>query len=359
MKRSIILAGVTAAATTAALASAPATAAAPVVSDPIAEGLVTPLQLDIHNGKIYVAQSFMGVISRVKADGSLKNLVMEKGGAAIGGVSASKKKIAYTINDDGDEQNPKQRSALKIRRADGTTRKVADLQKFEETRNPDQVNSYGFQGLDAECAAQVPEEVGGAPYSGISDTNPYALAKRPGGGWYVADAGANAILSVTPKGKVRTVAVVPPRPTVITAEAASTLGLPECTVGETYNFEPVPTDVEVAPKGKLFVTLLPGGPEDPSLGNRGAVVSVNPDTKAVATVFEGLMSPTNLALGPKNTIYVTEMFAGWITEIKGKNATLVAERPLPGAVEWYDGKLYATLDVLNEEVGGYLVSITP
>ena len=62
---------------------------------------------------------------------------------------------------------------------------------------------------------------------------------------YVADAAGNTILSVKPNGKVKTLAVLPPVPVVITPEAAAANKLPACTVGRTFNFEPVPTDVEV------------------------------------------------------------------------------------------------------------------
>lgn len=43
---------------------------------------------------------------------------------------------------------------------------LADTLAYEQENNPDQVNSYGFQGLSAECAALVPAEIGGgAPHN--------------------------------------------------------------------------------------------------------------------------------------------------------------------------------------------------
>ena len=104
--------------------------------------------------------------------------------------------------------------------------KVADLWRFEKRHNPDAAATYGFLNLSERCAAQVPAEIGGKSYNGIVDAHPYALADAKGGGWYVADAGANAILHVSPRGSIKVVAVLPRQKTRVTAEAASALDLP-------------------------------------------------------------------------------------------------------------------------------------
>ena len=335
----------------ASLTVAPAQAA-PHVSDPLAEGLVTPLQMDVVNGKVYVAQAFAGLVSKVRPDGSVKDLVVEKG-ASTGGVAVRGKKVAYTINDD----EGKMRAQLKLRKRSGKTKRIADLQRFEENHNPDAVNTYGFLDLDPYCAAQVPEEIGGEPYPGIVDTNPYALANRHKRGWYVADAGANAIFDVTETGRVRTLAVLPPLPTEITADAAGALGLPECVVGSHYAFEPVPTDVEVAENGALFVTLLPGGPESPALGARGAVVRINPWSGRIRTVAQGFFAATNLALGGRGRVYVTEMFGDKVSVVKDGTPKTFVELPMPGAIEHSDGRLYVATSVLDEENGGSIVKV--
>jgi hypothetical protein len=96
------------------------------------------------------------------------------------------------------------------------------------------------------------------------------VSALPGDAWVVGDAGGNDLLKVDKHGRITVLSVLPRQPSVITAEAAAGLGLPDCVVGATYNFEAVPTDVEVAADGKLIVSLLPGGPEDPSLGVRAA-----------------------------------------------------------------------------------------
>jgi SMP-30/Gluconolactonase/LRE-like region len=121
---------------------------------------------------------------------------------------------------------------------------------------------------------------------------------------YVADAGANSVVSVDlGSGKTRTVAVLPPRPFKITTAdtATAAVGLPACVAGRTYAFEPVPTDVAVGPDGRLYVTSLPGGPEGPQLGARGAVFKVDPDNGRVKLVADGILSPSGLALDEDGT----------------------------------------------------------
>jgi hypothetical protein len=81
---------------------------------------------------------------------------------------------------------------------------------------------------------------------GLPPSHPYVVASLGRGSWAVADAGANAILKVSATGQV-------------------------------------PTDVEVGPLGQPWVSTLPGGPEDPSLGARGSA-SLPRDTRGPAVV---------------------------------------------------------------------------
>ena len=99
---------------------------------------------------------------------------------------------------------------------------------------------------------------------------------------------------------------------------------------KTYAFEAVPTDVEVGKDGWLYVSTLPGGPEDPSLGARGRVYRVDPRTGKNQLIARGFAGATNLALGKRGEIYVTELFAGRISVIKhGEVKPYVT---LPGAL---------------------------
>jgi sugar lactone lactonase YvrE len=195
-------------------------------------------------------------------------------------------------------------------------------------------------------------------YSGIVESHPYGLADAPGGGWYVADAAANAVLKVMPDGAVELVTVMPSQDLVATKKQAEATGLPGCVAGHTFRAEPVPTDVEVDDDGQLVVSLLPGGPEDPALGARGSVHRIDPATGEHTMVADEVATATNVALDG-DTIYVTELFASKITEIAADGTkSLFAEKSTPAAVEWADGKLYATVGLASSK-GAKLVAMTP
>ena len=85
-------------------------------------------------------------------------------------------------------------------------------------------------------------------------------------------------------------------------------GAPDCLVGKKFGLEAVPTDVEVGPDGKLYVTSLPGGPEDPSLGLNGRVLRINPTNGRVKTLVGGLLSPTGVAVASNGDIYIAQLF---------------------------------------------------
>jgi hypothetical protein len=164
----------------------------------------------------------------------------------------------------------------------------------------------------------------------------------------VGDAGGNAILGVT-GGKVKTVAVLPPTKVKVTREAMNAVGLPDCVKGLKYRFEPVPTDVEMGPDGWLYVSSLPGGPEDGSLGAQGRVYKVNPSTGKIKEVARGFVSTTNVAVADNGDVYVAQLFAGSIVRIPAGTDKIkaFAEVSLPAAIEWTEDGLYATIDALK------------
>ena len=84
--------------------------------------------------------------------------------------------------------------------------------------------------------------------------------------------------------------------------AGNTVEVPACVAGHEYAFEPVPTDVELGPDGWLYVSSLPGGPEDPSLGARGAVFRVSPWTGHVRLWAEDILSPTGIAVSDSGDV---------------------------------------------------------
>jgi hypothetical protein len=317
----------------------------PTLSDPIADGLAGPLQLTVHGSTIYVGQSFAGILTKITPHGT-EDIAANPGGEIAGSAVDGWKSVVYTTRNGPPVGAPESSTLSRVRR--GTTSVVADLLAYETENNPDGGVQYGFvEPLPADCAAQLPPELGPPSYTGLLDSHAYGVADASFGRTYVADAGANAILSVSSKGKVRTVAVLPPQPLLVTAENAAIIGLPECTIGLTYNFESVPTDVEVGRWGILYVTTLPGGPEDPSLGARGAVYAVNPWNGDVWQVASGLAGATNLAIGKHGSIYVAELFGGRVSKIVDGAPQTVIELTEPAGLEYANGKLYVSHDVFG------------
>lgn len=347
-----------------AVAVAPAAAHAPAAPPPqeptvAVDGLFTPLSFDVTpRGDLYVAQAFAGVLTHVTKEGEQHVVAVAAEGSSVGAVSVSGGTVTWAER--ADEDFVVTGSLLHRLAADGTMTTV-DILAYEVAANPDSVNTYGIQGLTDECVAAIPEEVAPfvLPYSGLPDSNPYGSV-TVGTTTYVADAGANAVLAVSADGVISTVAVLPAVPITVTGAAAEGLGLPDCAVGLEYWAEPVPTDVEVGRDGWLYVTSLPGGPEDDSLGANGAVYRVDPATGAVELVARGFLGATNLAVAPNGTIYVTELFGGRVSAISrtGEIVT-VAELVMPAAVEWQKGRLYVSTGALDFENGGAVVSFIP
>lgn len=156
-------------------------------------------------------------------------------------------------------------------------------------------------------------------------------------------------------GSISTVAVLPPQPVTFTDAQAAALNPedPSCLVGQTYAFEPVPTDVEVSRRGQLWVTTLPGGPEDPSLGARGSLYTVSQGSGRSTRIATGFAGATNLALADDGTAYVTELFGGKISKVNrwGKVSTF-KEIQSPLAVEVQGSWLYAaTMAPVDPDTG--------
>ena len=195
--------------------------------------------------------------------------------------------------------------------------------------------------------------VSGRPYAGIYESHPYAVANDLKGGWYVADAAANAILHVGRGGRTTVAAVLPAQKVTVTEGLADEIDLPDCTIGEKYAFEPVPTDVEVVPAtGKLIVSLLPGG----ELPGTGAVYRVNPRTHSAVRLARGFSGATNVALGRRGRIFVAELFADRISVLRDGRIRTVVEEPglMPAGVEFVRGTLYASTGIFGE---GQIVTI--
>jgi hypothetical protein len=319
-------------------------AAAVTVSAPIAEGLAGPFGLAVgSDGTVYVSQAFAHKLTAIGADGA-RDIATAPG--FISGVAADGRGTVTFTGLGATESN----LSMLVRRVlpNGSMSTLADVGAYEHAVNPDQVNTYGFVELSAECAVQLPADGHPPSYSGIVESNAFAVAIMPDGTRVVADAAGNDLVGVGSNGQLSTLAVLPPTPPLeITAEAAAASGWPACTVGAHYRFEPVPTDVELGRDGMLYVSSLPGGPEDSSLGARGAVYRVNPANGQATLIASGFAGAIDLAISPAGKIYVAELFGNRISVVNSGAPAPLVDLSAPAAVEWAEGTLYATTGALG------------
>jgi hypothetical protein len=314
---------------------------------PVTDRLVGPLHISAgRHGSVTVSESFAGRLTRVDANGN-QVVLYETPDWDVAG-NAQRGGTTYVLESQGAGPDPAPLAGhVRIIDEDGHQRTLGDFAALETEDNADGGIRYGYRDLPAGCEAKLPANMP-ANYTGEVDSHPYGIAVTEHT-IYVADAGANSVVSVDiASGDTETVAVLPPRSYKITAEAAASNGLPDCVVGTTYDFEAVPTDVAVGPDGWLYVTSLPGGPEDPALGPRGAVFKVDPDGGEVRLVADDIMTPTGLALDDHGDMYVASLFGKGVLRIDPDSGeqTLVLAASFAADVDLCGDLLYATVNSL-------------
>jgi hypothetical protein len=319
--------------------AAPGSGGAPQI---LANGIPTPLSVAVAgDGTAYVTGNFAGLLFKVPQGGSpevIHSATQE--GAEIGGVSVQGARVVFVQSG----------ATHKVWQINGgaDAEPIANVGRYEKQNNPDKKRTYGFLGLSDACKSRLPKGQHLKPYSGIVESHPYAT-EQVGNTVYVADAAANDILSIAPGGTISTVAVLPRTKVNITKARAEAFGLPGCVVGHKFALESVPTDVEMGPDGWLYVSSLPGGPEDGTLGAQGRVYKVNPASGRVVKVAGGLVSAVNVAVAEDGDVYVSQLFAGSIVRIPAGTSRKVpfAQVSMPAGLEYTTDGLYATIDALK------------
>jgi hypothetical protein len=322
----------------------------------VAKKLVGPLSVaQAPDGTRYWTDSFAGPLYKQLPGGQPTVVFAGSKKAAAEGVSADGGVLRFTT---GDPHN--KGGKVWTLDATGQPQLVGDTYAYEKAANPDGKFQYGLLKTPKSCLAQLPKNVPPS-YSKVKESHPYATAVA-NGITYVADAGANAVVAISPAGVFSTVAALKPVKVKITASGAKANKLPACAVGKKYAFEAVPTDIEYGPDGQLYVSSLGGGPEDGSLGAHGRVLKIDPATGRVTTLVDGLVSPTGVAVAGNGDVYVTQLFAGVISRIAAgsSKAKPFVEVPLPAAVEATATGLLATINALpGKKPKGEVVTITP
>ena len=258
----------------------------------VATGLDGPRQLnDYRHDRLVVAESDSGEVSSVDPDsGEVETLL--SGLAYPQGVDY-RRGLLYVAT--GEQPPPGEepitplpvppedaaRSSLVVAEPGGEVVTTIDLLAHELAENPDGQLQFGPDGV---------------PVDALS--NPFSvLAQR--GRVLVADAGANAVLSVDPRsGEVETFFVPPVVDDVPACEGA------ENNDPETVGCDPVPTGIVEGPHGLLYVSTL--GALAPDAG-RIYVLTPHGD---VVHVIKGLTAPTSIEVDRRGNVYVANVIEG-------------------------------------------------
>ena len=184
--------------------------------------------------------------------------------------------------------------------ADGRTETVADLGQYEQDNNPDGT---------------------------VPDSHPFGLTAGPDGNLYVADAGGNDLLKVTPSGEVSTVAAWRdnPVPTSVTLDssgrvyvgflspnpfAQGSARVERWTGGSSEVLVPVlmtVVDVKFGPDNNLYILEHSGerimGPPPRFKESSGRVLKLT--SSGLQEMASGLNFPTKMAFGPDGALYVS------------------------------------------------------
>ena len=311
----------------------------------VATGLDGPRQLNDYRGsRLVVAESGSGEVSSVSMrTGEVVTLL--SGLVSPQGVDHDRGRLYVATGEAGPPAEGTEPGAptpgatsLVVAEPGGSVLRTIDLLAYELEANPDGQLQFGPDGAPADTLS-----------------NPYAVLAGAGRRVLVADAGANAVLSVDRySGEVSTFFVPPVVTDVPGCEAApNNPGTVGC--------DPVPTGITQGPHGRVYVSTL--GAEVPGAGR----VYVLSPRGQVEHVIEGLTSPTGLAVDGNGNVYVSNVgegapegsptpdfdpaTIGEVTRIDRRGERTVAQVPMPTGLQTRDGVLFAAAWSVAEFLG--------
>ena len=127
--------------------------------------------------------------------------------------------------------------------------------------------------------------------------------------------------------------MLPPQPHMITCRWQRPRGA-GLRRGVTYNFEPVPTDVEAGRDGRCTSRRSPAGRKAPRLSAARQRLAARRDGHHLARLATGFDGATNLAITTSGRILVAELFAGRISTIAHGKPAPVLDLPGVASVEF-------------------------
>ena len=301
--------------------------------------VIAPFGMAISGQDVWYTDGFVGTVNKISK--GTDKVVTTGPQPEVAGIDVIRGGATYAFTSSNDDHSS---TSLTIR-SKGRPDVVADLSGYEKKANPDKRATYGIvsggQELQTRRARCLLHEELPDPrdLQGTGRLPPVCRRLPRGRG--------------VGRGRRRGQRHPPRRPSRARVDdrgSAATAGHPDGQAGrrhggallhgrsDSYNFEPVPTDVERGQHGKLWVSTLPGGPEDPSLGARGSVYTVNPWKHSAPRMATGFLGATDLALGQDGAVYVAELFGGQGHEAEAR-ANLHGRHDRPTALDRDPGRI--------------------
>ena len=222
-----------------------------------------------------------------------KTVYASKSGNEVGGVSVRRR--AVLARDRPATPDKPGKVVVTLDRRPARSARLADICAYEKQTNPDGKITYGVRGISASrCRAGRPRRSARRPTRASRSRTPTPRARPTTASTYVADAGANAVLAISPRGAVSHGRRHSGRCKVTITDGARPSAMRaarRASVGKTYRRVGARPTSSVGRDGKLYVTTCARRARRRS-SPLGAVLPDRPDRAARSkTVVGGLFSP--------------------------------------------------------------------